>query len=206
MSYGMQSALAIIFWVVMFIDDTAIPSLVPAYRPTAVTNWLSQHQQTCLWTQLLFTLTLGFAALIRQWEQQQSGVYEGSGIVGSVIITVLNLVLTVVSVYRPIYRWILFALCFMATLACALAVKLRRPWTTRLSHVLQSCVDYAFEKNMPWRFGAIKPFYTSSVYRRFLDMGLVVLLLVLWLILWMAEHRPSISNHPVSQDTLLSLN
>src|SRR5436190_16915425 len=103
-SYGMQLAIALIFWAVMFIDDTAIPTFFPGYRRTAVTNWLSQHQQTCLWSQLLFTLTLCLAGFGRRPQKKLGGVYENVGIIRSTAMAVLNLVLTVVSVYRPIYR------------------------------------------------------------------------------------------------------
>src|SRR5438034_2955977 len=188
----------------MFIDDMAIPSFFPAYGRTAVTTWLSQHQQTCLWSQLLFTLALCLAALIRI-QQPRSGSYENDAIMISVSSTILNLIITVISTYKPIYRVALFAFGFVVTLLFALVIDIWPLWwKARLLHVHLSCVDYADENNVHWGSAPRKPDRRGFLYRQLLDIGLVVLVLSLWLILSVAEYRPKITNYFVGPKHTLS--
>jgi hypothetical protein len=223
----MQLAIAMLYWAFLFADHTAIPAYrswatgkvvilssrtpqsaaqcndCPKYQTTAISTWLYQHYQTCLWSHLLFTLSLCLAGVVRHVQQgQELDVFEGVAIRGSVAISVCSLLLTAVSAHQRIERSILFRLGFCFTLLCALVVEIfpiiaGRPRST--GYILQACIDYADRNNLPWKMGAVRPFDAAGITVLSVTMGLLLLLQVVWLLLRRLERRETVCDCLVNQ-------
>jgi hypothetical protein len=179
----MQIALAVLYWAGVFVAGTAAPAFYPAASGLKTVRWLRGNHQTCLWSQLVYSLTLCLAGLVRQCHPK--GVYESSAILGSVSMTFICLLLTVISFYESVVRWVLFTVGFLATVACALGVVMMPMRTAKREHILEACWDYAGEHNLPWKMGAILPYHGSSrLWWSFLSIGFTALLLCMWLFLW----------------------
>ncbi|KAI9775364.1 MAG: hypothetical protein M1839_001280 [Geoglossum umbratile] len=181
-SSGVQIALAVLYWVGVFVAGTAVPAFYPAASGLKIVAWLRGNHQTCLWSQLVFSLTLSLAGLVRQ--SRPGGVYESSAIINSVATAFICLLLTMISFYESVVRWVLFTVGFLATVACALGAVVMPMRTAKMENVLQACRDYAAENNMPWRAAAVSPFHAGGLWEVFLSIGFVVLLSCMWLFLW----------------------
>jgi hypothetical protein len=111
-------------------------------------------------------------------------MYESSAIISSVAMAFTSLLLTTISFYESVMRWVLFTVGFLVTLACALGAVVLPIRFTKMEHILQACEDYAGENNLPWKVGVVSPFNSGELLQVFLSIGFTVLLLCMWLFLW----------------------
>lgn len=185
MSLGIQFALALLFWIFLFIDGTVVPTFVRKHTRTAVTACLSEHEQVCLWTQLLFSLSLCIAGLAANAERNLIGMFDVLAVNKSVIVTFLSLLLTTVSVYRPIYRCWLFAAGFITNLGCGLVLVFPRApkWIAGTNLLLAACDKYAQEHSLPWSSGVLSPTYKAGFVGSIIEIGCILLLVCLWALL-----------------------
>lgn len=185
MSFGIQFALALLFWIFLFIDGTVVPTLVKKHTQTAVTAFLSEHEQVCLWTQLFFSLSLCIAGLAANAERNFIGMFDVLAVNKCVIVTFLSLLLTTVSVYRPISRCWLFAAGLITNLGCGVVLVFPRApkWTAGTNLLLAACDKYARERSLPWSSGVLSPMYRTGFVGSIIEIGCVLLLVCLWVVL-----------------------
>ena len=182
-SYGIHLSLAFLFCFVLLVDNVLIPAFRSGHKSCSVTSWLLKHHSACLWSSLIFALTLSVASLLQWIDHESNGVYENFAIVQALLMTYFSLVLITVAHYCPINRPRLFGLIFIATTVFSSYPVFRPAVSGRGSSLLAACIAYAWENDKVWKYATIEPF--SSEGRLFLGLTTVVaaLLICAWLVL-----------------------
>lgn len=183
-SYAMQLGLAMLFGPWVFTEVYFIPAFWRAYKPSFITRWLRTDQITSLWCHLLFSLTMGLACCIRQY-QRQCPRYEAGAIVNVVSVTYLSLIFVMSTISRRIKRAWLFGFGFLATTALSLVAASAPVWTQdKFDGVLEVCFKVAKDQALPWRNGYILPFKKDVLIPGLLgSLAYVFVLLFIWLYL-----------------------
>jgi len=183
-AFGLQLVFAILFWAFCFIDGIAISTFRPGYTKTRFTKWLSNHHETCLWSQLLYTFVISLAGVIRHATHREISTYESSAIMSLVAVSSLSLTVTLVCFFEPTNRGKLFSVAFPTTLVLALAAQIYPIRTAKTENLLNECEVYAARNNLPWRLGAIRSFQRQAVFGLGVVSGSILALLGLWACIW----------------------
>jgi hypothetical protein len=190
-SYIFQLSLAILFGPIIN-ADIFICSLFTHRRNriSRFVSWLRQRHEMCLWSQLLFAISISLACFVHQ-AQDSCSIYETSIITHLAGLNVTSFVLTMSAYLFPIRRVFVFAPGVAAVYVFTgmteyLHVARKRPF----GRILKACRDVAVEKELPWRKDLVEPFEESTVYPPlFAFTGLILGLTGLWLWLWYRRGR-----------------
>ena len=201
-SFGMQLGFAVIFSTTIFLYDVVIPGLqkLSIFRQLRFIqrDWradsyllpvVKKNYMICLWSQLTFTLALSLAGFIRQFQRTDGyiGVYEGSSILQSIGISAPSLLITAAAYYEEIQRKWLLVLGAVLTWIFSILTEIRPMTTLNIGGLLQSCVEYAEKEHLGWGVDAIRPFNVYGVVLSSVDLGLSIILALIWC--WLRQLR-----------------
>lgn len=174
-SFIIQLLLTAIFWVCGLVDYVVVPVFWRGYEPFRFSKWLLNHHQAFVWTQLIFSLALVLAGLVRRQQRDEFlGVFESASISTSITLTGAALILSTISyhatsVVPPVRgeqrmrrekhtfgeRVMLFIVTYTATLVIGAVLVLMPLWAARTENILDVCYQFAYDTNKPWKDGAI---------------------------------------------------
>jgi hypothetical protein len=135
-------------------DATFIPIFKPSHKPTAVTAWLKPHQQTCIYSSLLFTFTLSLATTIYQLMRETNGIYDSTVVFYNLDLTYTSFLIITLSCYEPFTRPKLFTLGFAVTGILAFISALYPIITLKDVNTTRACMDFSYRENLAWRSAA----------------------------------------------------
>ena len=138
-----------------------------SYRGTPISRWPKQHHETCIWSQLLFTIALLLGCLVVQY-QESAGIYQTVVMMNAAIITLTCLILTVSSFYRPSKRVALFSFSTVAVFAFSLMTAFTPAIIGHrmFDNILLVCRNVANAQNLSWSRGVVQPYNNNTTLPR----------------------------------------
>lgn len=138
-----------------------------SYRGTPISCWPKQHHETCIWSQLLFTIALLLGCLVVQY-QESAGIYQTVVMMNAAIITLTCLILTVSSFYRPSKRVALFSFSTVAVFAFSLMTAFTPAIIGHMmfDNILLVCRNVANAQNLSWSRGVVQPYDNNTTLPR----------------------------------------
>jgi len=187
-SYIIHMLIAFPLALVLITEDLILPSLKRGYAPSPVRHLLARHHDVCLWTSLLFTLSICLGGAVQVLTDAISGPTQGIEVIQSVYVTYTGLVLICISYYdRSLGRPRLFALALLATSVLAAIPFGEISSQTEGEDVLQACLTLV-NSGSP-ESAIIGPFNTEGRALNWLNFVLYWLSLACWLMLLRFEKR-----------------
>jgi hypothetical protein len=187
----MELGLAILFGPILLLIGYLLPAFqAPPPSVARLTKWLEEHQETGLWSHLLFSLTLTVACCVHAY-QRTVPPYDSSVIQDVVTINVISIFLMITAFYRQIKLLPLFCFAFVATALLALAAGYS-PLIGghQADSVLRACIDTSKTLNSPWGNGGVKPYEFPQFYAEALPLPILLIILAcLWLFLWLRREK-----------------
>lgn len=191
LSYFLALFLAIVYGPYLFVAAHILPSFSRFSEPSRFVRWLLYHQKTALWSQLLFTLAIVVACVVRRHDGTLQA-YEGAVIQLVVCITATSTIMTWGSFLQRVERWGLFvALALMTAVLSFYAVA--SPAKTQLLHwnTINACINkYGLTS---WSDRRLPSLISFAI--------LICILLIAWLYLqklsnWGESEKPPVRSTP----------
>lgn len=168
-SLGLQYAIAILFWLAGYMDQLFVPTFWH-YSPAPLSIGLTNlHHQNCLWSQLVFCLSLSLAGLVRQVQRREHvDAFESASIPTIIPIPICCLVLVTVSYLsrkevgdKPMEKKAIFTATYALALVSGGVAMFGSFWAPRTDRILAECEVFATENNVEWREVALPPMRES---------------------------------------------
>ena len=169
-------------------DSYLLPAFWVGYRPARFSNWIRRHHKTSLWSQLFFSLAITLACFVRIY-QISGAIYESEVITQIVMITLVNLSLSLSAVYQRVEHMavclFLFLVVFFLTVAVEVSLDLA---IKRYNGLLQACLDVSTVQGFLGRTEAMLPYYDGEVtYILVLYFVMIFAVGCIWCYLWLRQ-------------------
>jgi len=185
-SYAVQLILGIVFGPAMMLDLLVLPMLLSNHSPKKFTSWLGKKHETCLWSQLLFSLAISIASCLHQY-QAGTFVYENAVMIFLVALTGSTFLSTASAFFFPTEKLglflILVVVCGMFTTFTWLAPAIRG---LPFEGIFRICWVVAKERGYAPNNVLIAP-YNSAITS--LKVMLVVVAIASFIFLWVHLRR-----------------
>jgi hypothetical protein len=201
----MQIVIAILFWIVELLNQIIISTFRNDRFLQRISFWVSEHHETCVWTQLILVFIICLADFIRQNQQQKFiEMYESSSILSLISVSFLSLVLTTASFFLKQRidntrlkvnnstfekRISFFYVCFFLIFVFALFAVFTSFWDVKIENLLQHCADFVDRENESWKIDAITSMHEADMRKTIIEIVLITTSTLLIFIFWFLLRR-----------------